>query len=121
MADYSEFSLPIRLFLKAYPWRQIDPVPWTALQKPLKQSKLALISSAAFVLPGQEPFDESIKGGDVSFREIPDAADLKTLTESHRSTSFDHSGIHEDPNLGFPLDRLHDMQRLGRLGSLNHR
>jgi hypothetical protein len=42
MGDTSEFSLTIRLFLKAYQWRKIDPVPWTPLKKPLSQSKLAL-------------------------------------------------------------------------------
>jgi len=63
MGDTSEFSLTVRLFLKAYSWRKIDPVPWTPLKKPLSQAKLALVSSAGFVLPGQQPFDESFKGG----------------------------------------------------------
>ena len=68
MGDTSEFSLTVRLFLKAYSWRKIDPVPWTPLKKPLFQAKLALVSSAGFVLPGQQSFDESFKGGDPSFR-----------------------------------------------------
>jgi hypothetical protein len=42
MGDTSEFSLTIRLFLKAYQWRKIDPVPWTFFKKFLSQSKLAL-------------------------------------------------------------------------------
>ena len=64
MGDISEFSLKTRLFLKAYPWRRIDPVPWAPLGKPLSACRLALVSSAGFVLPDQEPFDESEKGGD---------------------------------------------------------
>ncbi len=79
MGDLSEFPLKYKLFLKVYPWRRIDPVPWTALKKPLKDSRLALVSSAGFIKPGQEPFDESIRGGDYSFREIPSDTDVSTL------------------------------------------
>ena len=102
MGDFSEFSLPVRLFLKAYPWRRIDPVPWTPLPKPLAQCRLALVSSAGFSLPNQLPFDESVQGGDPSFRAIPADTDVKTLIETHRSESFDHTGLQQDPNLVFP-------------------
>jgi D-proline reductase (dithiol) PrdB len=121
MGDTSEFSLAIRLFLKAYQWRKIDPVPWAPLKKPLSQSKLALVSSAGFVLPDQPHFDESIKGGDPSFREIPSGVDVKTLVETHRSGSFDHAGLQQDPNVGFPIDRVRELAASGRIGSVNHR
>jgi D-proline reductase (dithiol) PrdB len=121
MGSYDEFSLPTRLFLKAYPWRRIDPVPWTPLRRPLAQSRLALVSSAGFVAPGQAPFDESIRGGDPSFRTIDGGAEVRSLIDTHRSESFDHTGLQADPNLAFPLDRLRELQERGRLGTLNHR
>ena len=121
MGDPKEFSLPVRLFLKAYPWRRIDPVPWTPLKKPLAESRLALVSSAGFSLPGQTPFDETIKGGDVSFREIPADANVTQFHENHRSHSFDHGGIRADPNLGFPLERVRELVRNKRVGSVNAR
>ena len=121
MGNLSEFSLPLRLFLKAYPWRRVDPVPWTPLRKPLAQCKLALVSSAGFVMPDQPPFDDSIKGGDASFREIPSDADVKTLRESHRSEAFDHAGIRADPNLAFPIDRVRELAARGRIGAVNRR
>ena len=121
MGDTSEFSLTIRLFLKAYQWRKIDPVPWTPLKKPLSESKLALVSSAGFVLPDQPHFDESIKGGDSSFREIPSGVDVRTLLETHRSESFDHTGLQKDPNVGFPIDRVRELAASGRIGAVNHR
>lgn len=121
MGDIGEFSLAIRLFLKAYPWRRIDPVPWTPLRKPLAQCKVALLSSAGFVVPGQEPFDHDIKGGDVSYREIPGDVDSKQLIETHRSEVFDHTGLHADANLGFPFDRMRELVAQGRIGSLNER
>jgi D-proline reductase (dithiol) PrdB len=121
MAELHELPLYVRLFLKSYPWRRIDPVPWTLLPKPLGQCRLALVSSAGFFLPGQPPFDSSIRGGDPSFREIPADADVASLIESHRSRSFDHSGLRRDPNVAFPLDRIRELARQGRIGFVNRR
>jgi len=117
----SEFPLKYRLFLKAYQWRRIDPVPWAPLKKTVAQSRLVLVSSAGMVAPGQEPFDDSIRGGDPGMREISRDIDVSTLIECHRSDVFDHAGIRQDPNLAFPADRLRELVETGRIGSLNHR
>ncbi len=121
MAELSELPLSVRLFIKTYPWRRIDPLPWAVPRKPLRASKIALVSTAGLVLPEQPRFDDSVKGGDWSYREIPDDADVTTLIESHRSKSFDRSGLHADANLAFPLDRLHELVRDGTIGAANHR
>ncbi len=121
MGAIDEFTLPVRLFLKAYRWRRIDPVPWTPLAKPLSESRLALVSSAGFVAPSQQPFDASVRGGDVSFRDIPADVDVHTLIDTHRSESFDHSGLQADPNVAFPIDRVRELVSRGRIGSLNRR
>ena len=121
MAELSELPLAMRLFLKAYPWRRIDPVPWTPLRKRLAQCRLALVSSAGFVLPTQTRFDQSAKGGDPSFREIPGDTEATNLIESHRSHAFDHSGIRRDPNLAFPIQRVRELVDSGRIGSVNRR
>jgi D-proline reductase (dithiol) PrdB len=118
VGDLSEFSWRRRLFLTAYPWRRIDPVPWMALRKPLASCRVALVSTAGFVLPGQPPFDEGKPGGDPSFRVIPAESDVRTLIELQRSEAFDHRGIRQDPNLGFPLDRLRELAARGRIGSV---
>ena len=96
MGEITEFSTSIRLFLKAYPWRRIDPVPSVQLTKPLADCRLALVSSAGFVGPEHEPFDDSVRGGDVSFRDIPFDIDPARLIDTHRSESFDHSGMTKD-------------------------
>ncbi|NNL78774.1 MAG: hypothetical protein HKO68_20775 [Desulfobacterales bacterium] len=121
MGDISEFSFKYRLFLKAYPWRRIDPVPWTPLKKALNDCRLMLVTSAGFITSGQTPFDDSIRGGDTSIREIAADADVSGLIENHRSDAFDHTGIRRDPNLAFPLDRLRELSEDGRIGSLSHR
>ena len=114
MGDTHEFSLVLRAFLKTYPWRRIDPVPWTPLRRPLGDCTIALISTAGFVLPGQPPFDEHVKGGDWSFREIPNDVNPATLIETHRSESFDHAGVLADPNLAFPVTRLNEIAHASR-------
>ncbi len=121
MGTTSEFSLPLRLFLKTYPWRRIDPVPWTPLTKPLSECRLALVSSAGFVVPSHQPFAAAVRGGDVSFRDIPADVDVRSLVDTHRSESFDHSGLREDPNVAFPIDRVRELAERRRIGSVNHR
>ena len=121
MGDLSEFPLKYRIFLKAYRWRRIDPVPWAPLKKSVAQSRLVLVSSAGIVTSEQKPFDNSIRGGDPSIREIPSDVDVTTLIETHRSDAFDHTGIRQDPNLAFPADRLGELSAAGIIGSLNHR
>ena len=120
MGQLAEFSLPVRVFLKAYRWRRIDPVPWAPLEKPLAECRLTLVSSAGFVPRDQVPFDESIRGGDVSFREIPSNIEVAELVDTHRSGSFDHTGLRCDPNLAFPIDRVRELAELGRIGSVAH-
>jgi D-proline reductase (dithiol) PrdB len=121
VGDFSEFSLPVRLFLRSYRWRVIEPVPWAPLRVPLSRARLALVSSAGFVLPDQAPFDENLRGGDPSLREIPFDTEPSALVDTHRSESFDHAGLRRDPNLAFPLERVRELAERGRIGAVNHR
>lgn len=117
MANVEELPLHHRAFLKAYRWRRIDPVPWTEPTKPLSECRLALVSSAGLTLPGDDGFDSSIRGGDSSFRVIPAETEARALEDHHRSSSYDHAGIQQDPNLAFPVDRVRELAASGRIGS----
>jgi D-proline reductase (dithiol) PrdB len=121
VAELSELALSARVFMKAYRWGRIHPVPFAPLRKPLREAKIALVSTAGLVLPHQQAFDDSIKGGDWSYREIPANVDVRSMRDTHRSGSYDHTGIQTDPNLGFPLDRLRELASEGFVGELNHR
>ena len=121
MGDASEFTFAVRAFLKAYRWRRIDPVPWSPLRKPLAEASVALVTTAGLVMPGQAPFDNHKKGGDSSFRVIPRDADVASLIDTHRSRTFDHSGLRSDPNLAFPLDRMSELAHDGRIGRVSQR
>jgi D-proline reductase (dithiol) PrdB len=109
VASLDELPLSARVFMKAYPWRRIDPVPWATLRWPLPEAKLAIVSTAGLVPPDQEPFDDHVRGGDWSWREVPGSIDVHTLVDTHRSKSYDHSGVQSDPNLAFPIDRLREL------------
>jgi D-proline reductase (dithiol) PrdB len=123
MANYGEMSLPIRLFMKQYPFfrYRIDPVPCHPLRKPLSESNVALVTTAGLCPADERDFDHRLKKGDTSWREIPGSIQTGTLTESHRSQAFDHSGISADRNLAFPLDRFRELEAKGVIGRLNQR
>lgn len=121
VAELSELPLTIRAFVKVYQWRRIDPIPWSPLRKPLSESKIALVSTAGAVAPGQEPFDLGMRGGDFSFRVLDRDTNVNALTECHRSGSFDRSGIAADMNLAVPLDRFRELEEERAIGSFNRR
>jgi D-proline reductase (dithiol) PrdB len=121
LADVDQLPLATRVFLKAYPWRRIDPVPFAPLRRPLAEAKVAIVSSAGLVPPDQPPFDNHVRGGDWSHREVAGSLDVSKLVDAHRSSTYDHTGVRADPNLAFPLDRLHELAADGVIGSVNHR
>jgi D-proline reductase (dithiol) PrdB len=122
LAELSELPFRLRAFMRLYRWRTLGAVPpWTSMTKRLTDANLSIVSTAGLVERSQAAFDPWVQGGDFSFRTISNDVDVNTLIDSHRSESFDHSGIRADANLAFPLDRLHELQRAGRIGAVNHR
>lgn len=118
MARLDDLPLWLRTSLKLYPWRRAHADTATPLAKPLASVRVALLTTAGLVPLGEPPFDEGVRGGDVSYRVIPASVDVATLGEFHRSDSFDHAGIARDRNLAFPLDRLRELAAAGRIGEV---
>ena len=121
MAKYSDLSFRHRIFMKTYRYRSYDWRPGATLRVPLNQARLAIVTTAAFYLPDQQPFDEKIKGGDYSYRMIPRGTQLDRLEIGHRSSAFDSSGIRQDKNLALPLERFEEMLREGKIGEISDR
>ena len=121
MARIDDLSLTHRLFMKAYRYRTVDWRPAAAIGTPLARCRLALITTAALHLPGQPAFDDDVRGGDASFRELPGDVDVGRLRIAHRSSAFDQTGALQDRNLVFPLDRLRELVARGTIGALNQR
>lgn len=123
MATFDDLKFTHRVFTKNYPFSRyaVEDNPCAKLEKPLNECKFALITTAGFMRPDDERFNNLIKLGDTSFREIPNDFDVQGLIEDHNSDSFDHKGIEADRNLAFPLDRFRELEQDGKIGSLNHR
>jgi len=114
-AELSDLPLSHRLFLSAYRFRELDPVPFARPRRPMRERRLALITSGGLTPPGAPPFDEAVRGGDSSYRVIPREADVAALEIHQRSEDFDRSGFLADRNLGFPLERLREMAARGEV------
>ncbi len=117
MARISDLKLSYRIYMKSYIYRSHDWRPGAVLRKPLSEAKVACVTTVSYFLPEQEPFDETIRGGDFSYREIPSDANLASMGLSHRSDAFDDKGLLEDYNLAMPVDRLREMAAAGEIGS----
>ena len=80
---------------------------------PLAERRVAIISTAGLIRPGDKPF--GLGAGD--YRVLPtESAD--DLFLSHLSTNFDRSGYQQDRNVMFPLERLQEMVTAGTIGSV---
>ena len=118
MTRIAEMDLKLRIFMRGYPWRRLGEIAPAVRAKPLAECRVALVSSAGLVAPGQAPYDSKVKGGDWSCRLIPAEVNVQSLSEHHRSDSWDHSGIAADRNMGMPLDRLHELAADGVIGEV---
>jgi D-proline reductase (dithiol) PrdB len=86
---------------------------WCPVKKPLSESRVALLSSAALRLAHQEPF---IPREDFSYRRVPSEPSAGDLVIDH------HSGIgrvpKQDPEIVFPRTALANLQMRRVIGSL---
>ncbi len=86
---------------------------WCAITKPLRESRVALLSSAALRLAHQEPF---IPREDFSYRRVPSEVNAGEIVIDH------HSGIgrvpKQDPEIVFPRTALANLCARGVIGSL---
>lgn len=105
--------------MKTYRYRSVDWSTGSQLKIPVSRARFALVTTAAFHLSNQSGFDESIKAGDSSYREIPTDVNFKDLRLGHRSDAFDPAGIESDPNLALPVQRFRELAEEGAIGSLN--
>jgi hypothetical protein len=87
---------------------------WCIVTKPLNQSRVALLSSAALRLSTQEPF---VPREDLSYRRVPSAPGAGAIIIDH------HSGIglvpKQDPEIVFPRTALAELAKRGVIGSVS--
>lgn len=96
-----------------YQWTVNLTSPWTPMPKPVRECRIALISSGGIYHKSQESFNP-IKN-DLTFREIPKDVHLPDLRISHYSKNARDV---KDLNTIFPLDRFRELEAQGHIGEL---
>jgi D-proline reductase (dithiol) PrdB len=101
-------------FIKAYrPWETED-VPWVTIERPLRDCKVGIVTTAGVHHTNQKPFDMEDPLGDPTFREIQAAPPITDLTITH--DYYDHSDADKDINIVFPIQRLQELAQEGVIG-----
>ena len=117
MADFSELPLRYRLEMAVYGWQRVDPEVWARLAVPLSDARVGLVTTAGLYRRGpDEPF-RRVRGGDCSFRVIPNAVDLHALAVGQTSHAFDRAPVEADRNVALPIERLRTLVERGEVGS----
>src|SRR5687768_17398928 len=103
--------------LTGYPFITNTHAPFTPVRRALPMLNLALITSAGAYINGTDPFDLTLRDGDINFREIPvevGAADLR-----YAAKGYDPKHVNEDRNVQIPIERLSEYQANAVIGKLN--
>lgn len=103
-------------------WIGLEPqrdIPRAPLKKPLKESTVALISSAGLALKSDQPFNQEGERqnpwwGDPSYRLLPRDADPKEIALYHLHIST--KVVERDINTLIPLERLLELEKEGGIG-----
>lgn len=105
--------------LKDYPWIVSSDVPWKSLSKDISEAKVVLITtSGLYQWQTQKHFNLAEEGGDASFRELKRPIEQTESRYSHKSQEWLRPAL-LDMNCTFPIDRLMDLTRERRIGSVS--
>jgi len=107
----------VRRWARQQTFTSSEQIPWTPLQKPLRECCVALVSTAGVHLRTQTPFDMHNPLGDPSFREIPATVSPEELMITH--DYYDHRDADQDINIVFPWQRLRELVRQGMVGGVS--
>ena len=110
-------------FNNPYAWAFYDDVPFTRLEKPVSECKVALITTAAEYQPDKgdqgphAPYNNDAKFKDVYHRPVDSSPDLRI---SH--IGYDRANtVPADLNAYFPLEQMKAFVQDGRIGALPSR
>jgi hypothetical protein len=96
-------------------------IPWTPLKKPLKECRVALISSGGIALKSGTPFDQEGERqnpwwGDPTHRVIPRGTKTEEIQLYH--LHVDPHYVESDINCLLPIDRLEELEISGQIGEV---
>lgn len=108
-SDLSEESR--NSFLTSYVFENFDDEPW--VPSPAAQDRrVAIVSTAAIHAADDRPFGY----GAFHWRSFP--ASQREFLCSHNSVNWDRTGMYQDINIAYPIDRLNEACADGRIGSV---
>ena len=98
-----------------------DEIPWTPLEKPLSECRVALLSTAGISMKGDEPFDMEFERqnptkGDHSWRRLRADATAESIEANHLHIETGY--ILRDLDVALPLARLHELAAAGEVGAV---
>lgn len=103
----------------SYPWMRLDDPPFQRPEKPIRESRVALVTTGGYSIEGeQQPFEAVPSFDDTPARvlEIPLDVNQEKLAINHRG--YDHRFAEQDINVNLPLDRLRELVEAGEIGSV---
>lgn len=110
MARTEDIPEPLRTNLTKILCSTFGTTPFNA-GPPLRQRKIAIISSAALVRRGQQPFHF----GSSEARVVLAAWPATDILMTHVSIGYDRSGFQRDINTIYPIDRLRELAAEGAI------
>lgn len=91
-------------------------VPLARLSKPMRQTRVALVSSCGVHLKSDRPMDVCHPFGDFTFRRVPSVAKQPDLII--HQLKYPHDDADLDINVIFPIERLQELAEQGVIGGL---
>jgi D-proline reductase (dithiol) PrdB len=113
---FSRVPALARLWGRRFDALRSDEIPFVLPRKPLRQSRMVLITTGGVHLRSQPPFDMGDPRGDPTFRHIPAATPPDALAITH--DYYDHADADRDQNILFPLALFRELAQRGRIGAL---
>ncbi len=110
---YQGMDLPVR-----------DPIPFTPMRAPIRESSVAVVTTAGVHLATDDPFDVERERrepawGDPSFRVLPRDVGSDEVQISH--LHYDPSDSLQDLDVSFPVPLLRKFEAEGQIGRLADR
>jgi D-proline reductase (dithiol) PrdB len=102
----------MREYAATLPVPEFATTAFTRLKKPLSDSRVAIVTSAALHRPDQDSFSQT----DTGFRAL--GRGDRALVLGHWSPNFDRVGFQLDLNVVYPIDRLEELAGAGVIGEV---
>jgi D-proline reductase (dithiol) PrdB len=102
-----------------------ESVPWTPLAKPLREARIALVTTAGINVRGAEPpFDYDAEQsrpewGDPTYRTLP--RDIRQDQVQTGHLHINNDDLDRDVNIALPVHRMRELEAQGVVGSVAQR